>query len=59
MYNPNWKKEYIELKGWENMSSGQKYLATHPCNSSAMGMGMKDMQKELEEMKSNKPTGNS
>ena len=53
MYNPNRKHEYIELKDCDNMSSGQKYLATHPCNSSAMGMGMKDMQKELEEIKSN------
>ena len=59
MYNPNWKQEYTELKGWDNMSSGPKYLATHPCNSSAMGMRMKDIQKELEEMKSNQATGNS
>mgnify|MGYP006872304283 FL=1 len=43
--------EYIELKGWENMTEGQKYLDTHPCNSSAMGMGMGGMQRELERMK--------
>ena len=50
-YNPNWKMEYIELKGWDNMDAGQKYLATHPCSSSAMGMGMAGMQKELKRMK--------
>ena len=51
MYNPNWKQEYIELKGWDNMSSGPKYSATHPCNSSAMGMGQMAMEKELERLK--------
>tara|TARA_R110002012_G_scaffold191216_1_gene358936 strand:+ start:353 stop:526 length:174 start_codon:yes stop_codon:yes gene_type:complete len=52
-YNPNWKQEYIELKGWDNMTEGQKYLATHPCTCSAEGMGMGGMQRELERMKSN------
>ncbi len=49
-YDPDWKMKYIELKGWDNMTEGQKYLATHPCNSSAMGMGMGGMQKELKRM---------
>ena len=49
-YDPDWKMKYIELKGWDNMDEGQKYLATHPCNSSAMGMGMAGMQKELKKM---------
>ena len=51
-YDPDWKMKYIELKGWDNMDEGQKYLATHPCNSSAMGMGMAGMQKELKKMES-------
>ena len=51
MYNPNWKQEYIELKGRDNMSSGPKYLATHPCNSSAKGMGQMAMEKGLERLK--------
>ena len=50
-YNPHWKMEYIELKGWENMSDGEKYLATQECRGSAMGMGMGRMQKELKRMK--------
>ena len=50
-YNPNWRQEYIELKGWENMSSGQKYLATHPTSSSTMGMGNAAMMDELERLK--------
>ena len=50
-YNPHWKMEYIQLKGWENMSDGQKYLATQECRSSAMGMGMGAMQRELKRMK--------
>ena len=33
------------------MSSGPKYLATHPCNSSTMGMGQMAMEKELERLK--------
>ena len=49
-YDPDWKKKYIELKGWDNMDEGQKYLATHHCTSSAMGMGMAGMQKELKRM---------
>ena len=51
MYNPNWKQEYIELKGWDNMTFSPKYLATHPCNSSTMGMGQMAMEKELERLK--------
>ncbi len=51
MYNPDWKQEYIELKGWDNMSDGEKYLTTHPCTSSAIGMGMSGLKKKLEEMK--------
>ena len=51
MYNLNWKQEYIKLKGWDNMSSCPKYLATHPCNSSTMGMGQMAMEKELERLK--------
>ena len=50
-YNPNWKMEYIQLKGWENMDDGQKYLATHECRGSVMGMGMGGMQRELKRMK--------
>ena len=49
-YDPDWKFKYIELKGWDNMDEGQKYLATHHCTSSAMGMGMASMQKELKRM---------
>ena len=49
-YDPEWKMKYIELKGWENMDEGQKYLATHHCTSSAMGMGMAGMQKELKRL---------
>ena len=49
-YDPDWKMKYIELKGWDKMDEGQKYLATHPCNSSAMGMGMAGMQKELKRL---------
>ncbi len=44
-YDPDWKMKYIELKGGDNMDEGQKYLATHHCTSSAMGMGMAGMQK--------------
>ena len=33
------------------MSSCPKYLATHPCNSSTMGMGQMAMEKELERLK--------
>ena len=50
-YNPDWKREYIQLKGWDNMSDGEKYLTTHDCTSSAIGMGMRDLQRKLEEMK--------
>ena len=49
-YDPDWKRQYIKLKGWDNMTEGQKYLATHPCNSSAMGMGMAGMKKELKRL---------
>lgn len=52
-YNPDCKLEYIELKGWDNMSEGEKYLCTHTCSSSAMGMGMKQMQEQLKAMKAN------
>ncbi len=52
-YNPDWKMEYIELKGWDNMSDGEKYLCTHPCTSSAIGMGMSNLKKKLKEMKAN------
>lgn len=47
----NWRQEYISLKGWENMSSGQKMVATQPIKSSAMGMGAAAMKKELEELR--------
>ena len=50
-YNPDWKQEYIELKGWDNMSDGEKYLTTHSCTSSVIGMGMRGLKKELEQMK--------
>ena len=50
-YDPDWKQEYIELKGWDNMSEGEKYLTTHQCTSSAIGMGMSGLKKELERMK--------
>ena len=50
-YNPNWKKEYIQLKGWNNMTESEKYLTTNDCTSSAIGMGMRNLQKKLEEMK--------
>ena len=50
-YNPDWKQEYIQLKGWDNMSDGEKYLTTHACTSSAIGMGMRGLQRKLEEMK--------
>ena len=33
------------------MSSGQKYLATHPTSSSTMGMGNAAMMDELERLK--------
>ncbi len=56
-YNPDWKMEYIELKGWDNMSEGEKYLCTHTISSSVEGMGMKKMQEELKAMKAN-ATGN-
>ena len=49
-YDPDWKMRYVELKGWDNMSEGEKYLVTHTCSSSAMGMGMKSMQEELKRM---------
>lgn len=52
-YNPDWKMEYIELKGWDNMSEGEKYLCTHAISSSVEGMGMKKMQEELKVMKAN------
>ena len=51
-YDPDWKMKYIELKGWDNMTEGQKHLATHQIKSSAMGMGMAAMQKELKKMES-------
>ena len=47
----DWKQEYIELKGWDNMSDGEKYLTTHDCTSSVIGMGMRGLKKELEQMK--------
>ena len=50
-YDPDWKQEYIELKGWDNMSEGEKYLTTHSCTSSVIGMGMSGLKKELERMK--------
>ena len=50
-YHTDWKREYIQLKGWENMSDGEKFLCTHRISSSAMGMGMAHMQDELERMK--------
>lgn len=50
-YNPDWKMEYIELKGWDNMSEGEKYLCTHTCSSSAIGMGMAALQKKLKVIK--------
>ena len=49
-YDPDWKMRYVELKGWDNMSEGEKYLITHTCSSSAMGMGMKSMKEELDRM---------
>ena len=52
-YNPHWKMEYIELKGWDNMSEGEKYLCTHTISSSVEGMGMKQMQEQLKAMKAN------
>ena len=52
-YNADWKMEYIQLKGWENMSDGAKYLCTHTCSSSAMGMGNAQLKKELKAMKEN------
>ena len=52
-YNPHWKMEYIQLKGWDNMSEGEKYLCTHTISSSKEGMGMKKMQEELIVMKAN------
>ncbi len=45
--------EYIELKGWDNMSEGEKYLCTHTISSSAEGMGMSKLIAELNEMKAN------
>ena len=45
--------EYIELKGWDNMSEGEKYLCTHTISSSVEGMGMKQMQEQLKAMKAN------
>ncbi len=33
------------------MTFSPKYLATHPCNSSTMGMGQMAMEKELERLK--------
>jgi hypothetical protein len=50
-YNPDWKMEYIELKGWENMSEGEKYLCTHTISSSVEGMGNMKLMAELKEMK--------
>ena len=49
----NWKQEYIQLKGWEHMSDGERYLCTHPCSSSAIGMGMSNLKKKLKELKAN------
>ena len=58
VYNPDWKMEYIQLKGWENMSDGEKYLCTHTCSSSVEGMGNKRLKEELKVMKETKQTPN-
>lgn len=50
-YNPHWKMEYIELKGWDNMSEGEKYLCTHTISSSVEGMGNMKLMAELKVMK--------
>ena len=39
--------EYIDLKGWDNMSEGEKFLCTHHISSSAEGMGAKKLMEEL------------
>ncbi len=52
-YNPDWKMEYIELKGWDNMSEGEKYLCTHHISSSAEGMANMKLMAELKVMKAN------
>lgn len=56
-YNPDWKMEYIELKGWDNMSEGEKYLCTHTISSSVEGMGNRKLMDELKAMKA-KAKGN-
>jgi hypothetical protein len=50
-YNPYWKMEYIELKGWDNMSDGEKLLCTVHISSSVEGMGNMKLMAELKEMK--------
>ena len=57
-YNADWKMEYIQLKGWENMSDGEKYLCTHHISSSAEGMGNVRLKEELKAMKETKETPN-
>jgi hypothetical protein len=43
--------EYIELKGWDNMSEGEKFLCTHHISSSVEGMGAKKLMEEQKAMK--------
>jgi hypothetical protein len=50
-YNPYWKMEYIELKGWDNMYDGEKFLCTVHIRSSVEGMGAKKLMEELKVMK--------
>ena len=50
-YHPDWKQEYIQLKGWENMTDFQKSICSYPVNSHAATMGQMAMKKELERIK--------
>lgn len=51
----HWREEYIRLKGWDNMSWGQRHVFSEEIHNSAMGMQGTAMKKELEELKAKYP----
>jgi len=47
----HWREEYIRLKGWDNMTDGQRHVFSKEITSLAMGMGGTAMKKELVKLK--------
>ena len=53
---PNdWRKEYLTLKGWDNMSEEQRRVVSTIPATPAMAKLAKAMREELKGMKANKP----